>query len=226
MVSIIPVIDISFSGETKKDIFHVQSRSTGIILAGGQNRRFSGREKAFLRIGNRRILDYIYDVFRQIFEEIILVTNSPEKYLDWDFHIVTDIYNIPCSLSGIHAGLFHATKPYAFCTACDTPFLKKELVEAILEKISPGFDLITPQTSLGFEPLCAVYSTRSTTAIERSLDKNECKIQDVFKTKRIKPVSEKYLRKIDTDLISFFNINTPEDLERAQNYNGTTGEAL
>ncbi len=98
---------------------------TGVILSGGLATRFDGREKALMRIGGIRILDRIYNVFNALFDEIILVTNNPIQYTEWDLIIVTDLFDIRSSLTGIHAGLFCATNPYAFFSACDAPFLKK-----------------------------------------------------------------------------------------------------
>ncbi len=189
---------------------------TGVILAGGLNTRFSGKEKALVRVGERRILDYIYDVFLDLFEEIILVTNNPLKYIEWNLNIVTDLFPIRSSLTGIHAGLFYASNPYAFFAACDTPFLKKELIEMIVEKIEPGLEAIIPEISVGLEPLCAIYSKNSLKRIEQHLSENKLKIQWVFKKDRIKKIPENLIREKDPDLLSFFNINSPEDLERAE----------
>lgn len=189
---------------------------TGVILAGGMNTRFSGKDKALLRVGGRRILDYILDIFNDFFDEIILVTNKPTPYLKWDIHIVTDLFPIRSSLTGIHAGLFYASHPHAFFTACDTPFLKKELIETILKKIDPSADAFIPEISAGLEPLCAVYAKKCLSRIEQHLAQDKLKIQRVFKNGRIKKIPEKTLRKNDPDLVSFFNINTPEDLQKAE----------
>jgi len=170
------------------------SSFTGVILAGGLNTRFSGANKALMQIGGIQILDRIYTVFNEIFEEIILVTNDPAKYLDWDLKIVTDIYPYRSSLTGIHAGLFYSTKPHSFITACDTPFLNKELVEAIICAVEPQTDIVIPETSTGLEPLCAVYSKRCQKPIENQLEKEEFKIDRFFSKVRIKKISEKALR--------------------------------
>ena len=98
---------------------------TGVILSGGLNKRFQGKNKAFINVGEHRIIDNIYEVFKSVFDEIILVTNSPMDYLDWDIHVVTDLYPVRSSLTGIHSGLFYAGNPFIFAAACDTPFLKK-----------------------------------------------------------------------------------------------------
>ena len=67
---------------------------SGVILAGGLNLRFSGKNKALLTIDGKKILDHILDIYTQIFEEIILVTNDPLPYVAWDIHIVTDFFQI------------------------------------------------------------------------------------------------------------------------------------
>lgn len=189
---------------------------TGVILAGGQNSRFSGSNKAFIRVGGKRIFDRIYDIFSELFDKIILVTNDPLQYLEWDLDIVTDIFPIRSSLTGIHTGLFYITTPYAFFAACDIPFLKKELVETLVDGIEPHIDIVIPETSEGLEPLCSVYSKQCLKYVEQQLDKKDLKIQNFFQKVHIKTVPESISRKIDPDLLSFLNINTPDDLARAE----------
>jgi molybdopterin-guanine dinucleotide biosynthesis protein A len=67
---------------------------TGVILSGGLATRFEGKEKALMRIDGQRILDRIYGVFKDLFDEIILVTNNPFQFLDWDLDIVTDLFRL------------------------------------------------------------------------------------------------------------------------------------
>ena len=189
---------------------------TGVILSGGLNTRFDGENKAFIRVGGRRIIDRILDVFSDLFDEIILVTNHPELFLQWDLTIVTDIFDLRSSLTGIHTGLFYSNNPYAFFSACDTPFLKKELVEILVKQIEQKIDIIMPETAAGFEPLCAIYSKRCLKAAEDHLKANKVKIQWAFRSNRIRNIPENQLRTVDPELRSFLNINTPEDLVRAQ----------
>ena len=194
----------------------MNNHCTGVILAGGQNSRFFGTNKALARVGGKQILGHIVDVFRDLFDEIILVTNDPSQYLQWDINIVTDIFPVRSSLTGIHTGLFYTNTPYAFFAACDIPFLKKELVETLLDAKEPRIDIVIPETAKGFEPLCAVYSKRCFKPFEAQIVHNELKIQHVFNKVRVKTISEDILRKSDPDLRSFFNINRPEDLTKAR----------
>jgi molybdopterin-guanine dinucleotide biosynthesis protein A len=189
-----------------------------VILAGGLSTRYGGENKAFLRVGGMRILDRLFAVYGELFDEIILVTNNPGEFLEWDALIVTDVFPVRSSLTGIHAGLFYARHPFAFFSACDTPFLEKELVETVLDSLEPGIDLVIPQTSAGLEPLCAAYSQRCLKAAEEHILQNKFKIQMALSGKRIKKIPEDVLRQKDPELRSFFNVNSPEDLARAERF--------
>ena len=81
---------------------------TGVILAGGRNRRFPGINKSFQKVGTHTMLARIHTLFSMMFEEVILVVNEPALFLDIDALIVTDIDPSQCALAGLHAGLFHA----------------------------------------------------------------------------------------------------------------------
>jgi len=197
---------------------------TGVILAGGRNTRLSGRNKAFIRVGGKRIINRLYHIFKDLFEETILVTNDPIQYLEWDYHIVTDLFPIRCSLTGIHAGLFYTATSHAFFAACDSPFLKKDVVETIINGIEPGIDVLIPETSEGLEPLCAVYSKQCLKVIEQQIVQQKLKINRFFSKVHVKKIPEDILLEKDPNLISFFNINTPEDMERAEKMErGTLG---
>ncbi len=189
---------------------------TGVILAGGQNKRFDGQNKAFLRVGGKRIIDRLLEVYTRLFDQIVLVTNDPAAYMDIDAMIVTDHYSVRSSLNGLHAGLYAATHEYAFFAACDTPFIRGALIRRLLDVLAHKVDIIIPSTSAGFEPMFAVYKKTCLPAMVWQLERDLLKIQGVFRKVRVKTVAEADLREVDPDLISFFNINTPEDLVRAR----------
>ena len=54
----------------------MEHQCTGVILAGGLNTRFSGKKKALEKIGGKAILSYTYDLFQDVFDEVILVTTG------------------------------------------------------------------------------------------------------------------------------------------------------
>ena len=193
----------------------MKSGCSGVILAGGQNKRFNGQEKAFLQIGNQRIIDAIVDTFRQLFQEIIIVTNTPQAYLEFDVVLATDIFSTRSSLTGIHAGLFYASLPYAFVAACDAPFINPSLIRLLMRQLDQKADIIVPQTANGIEPMCAIYSRKCLKPIESQLKDQRYKIDAFYRHMRVAMVKEDALRRIDPELRSFFNINAPADLATA-----------
>ena len=192
-----------------------QHTCTGIILAGGESKRLNNVEKSNLLVGNKRIIERMMTVFEKLFSEIILVSNRPTSYLEWDTIIVKDLYTKRSSLAGIHSGLFYTKTDHAFIAACDTPFLKLDLVKTVIQNVRQGIDVVLPRTKVGIEPLCAVYSRRCIQAVQNALDRDNLKIRNLFKKLKVKEVPEMTLRKTDPGLVSFFNINTPDDLEKA-----------
>ncbi|MGM0453832.1 MAG: molybdenum cofactor guanylyltransferase [Thermodesulfobacteriota bacterium] len=188
---------------------------TGVILAGGLSSRFSGQNKAFFELAGRRIIEPIIEVFAEIFDDILIVTNTPLQYLEWDVDLVSDIFPVRSSLTGIHAGLFYSRNPYIFVAACDTPFIQKEMVELVLSEIEPGVAAVMPETPSGTEPLFAVYARQSLDRVGRHIRAGKLKIQRVFSRQRVKKIPPARLRQIDPELRSFFNINTEKDFHSA-----------
>lgn len=190
---------------------------SGVILAGGRSSRLHGKNKAFIQIGGKSIFERLYNLYLQFFEEIIVVSNDPLAYVNWNVQIVTDIFPHRSSLTGLHAGLFSIQNPYAFFCACDAPFLKKNLVETILDQIDHRSQIIVPQKADGFyEPLCAVYAKTCVGPIEAQLSQKKLKISNIFNLVRTKVIAPEILKNSDPNLISFFNVNTPEDVKKAE----------
>ncbi|MBL0715316.1 MAG: molybdenum cofactor guanylyltransferase [Desulfosarcina sp.] len=181
-----------------------------IILAGGLNSRMGGRNKAFLKVGGRRIVDRTLGVLQSIFNEILIVTRQPALYEDLPARVIADIYPARSSLTGIHAGLKHAVAEYAFVVSCDAPFLKPELVTMLLDELEPAVDVVVPSHDSHFEPLCAIYAKRCIPHIEDQLERDEYQIIRFFPRINLKKVPVAKLQKADPQLRSFFNVNTPD----------------
>ncbi len=191
-------------------------KTTGIILAGGKNLRM-GQNKAFLEVQGERIIDRIKRILIDLFDEVLLVTNSPRDYLDLDLRTVTDLYREKGALGGIFTGLFHASFSHAFVAACDMPFLNKELISHLV-RLSPGYDIVIPRTDDGLQPLHAVYSQRCLPFIEDLLKRGNLKILDFFHRVRKREVPAGEIIPLDPHLSSFLNLNSPEDLSRIQTF--------
>jgi len=189
---------------------------TGIILAGGRNLRM-GENKAFLKVNGERIIDRTRNLFSDLFDEILLVTNSPLEYLDLNLRMVADLTPGKGALGGIYTGLFHASHSHAFVAACDMPFLNRALISHLID-LSPSYDIVIPKTEDGLQPLDAIYSQKCLPFMEDLLKKDDLKIIDFFHRVKKREVPTEEILLFDPKLASFLNINTPEDLIRARDY--------
>ncbi|OPY08394.1 MAG: putative molybdenum cofactor guanylyltransferase [Syntrophus sp. PtaB.Bin001] len=185
---------------------------TGIILAGGKNSRI-GKNKAFLEIAGERLIDQTIRIFRQLFPEVILVTNEPHLYLNQDVTLVTDIYKEKGPLGGLYAGLFYASFEKAFLSACDMPYLNIEFIRYMMER-AEGYDIVIPETSEGYFPVHAVYSRRCLPSIKGLLIKNRLKMTGCFKGARVLFIPESVIKSYDPEEKMLLNINTDQDLQQ------------
>ncbi|RJP55812.1 MAG: molybdenum cofactor guanylyltransferase [Deltaproteobacteria bacterium] len=187
---------------------------TGVILAGGKSKRM-GRNKAFLEINGQRMIDRIADIFEDTFEEVILVTNSLIEYLHLDLRIVTDLIPNKGALGGIYTGLFYASFQHIFVTACDMPFLNKGFIDYMLSKVG-NFDAVVPLSSDGLQPLHAIYSKRCIRHIDALLELDDLKITGFYPKVRVREISLQEILSFDPKSSLFFNINTPDDMEKVR----------
>lgn len=186
---------------------------TGIILAGGKSSRM-GRNKALLDFGGRSIIEHTADLFKSIFPEVILVTNTPEEYANLGIKIVTDIFPGKGSLGGIYTGLFHSSHDYSFIASCDMPFLRRELIEFLIS-LKDGYDVVVPRLKDGHEPLHAVYSKRCLKPIKSMINREDLRIIGFYPKVSVREVPEEELAPFNPEPSSFININTPEEYETA-----------
>ena len=189
----------------------------GIILAGGLGTRMGHAKKAFITIGNQTILDRLLAVYRPLFPEILLSARDPLDFADYDLPVAQDQFEARSSLTGIHAGLHAMHADYGFFAACDAPFLQPALVKTLLAQVQPQDDVVIPLKNDGYqEPLCAVYSRRCLPFIADQLGRNDFKIINFFDKIRVRQIPARQLAPADPDLLSFFNVNRPEDLAQAE----------
>jgi molybdopterin-guanine dinucleotide biosynthesis protein A len=192
----------------------MRSDVTCIILAGGASRRM-GQDKALIQIEGIRLLDYVYGKCQELFKEIIIVTNQPQQFIDYQTPVVGDEIPGAGSLGGLYTGLKRASNDYSFCVACDMPFLKPELIAYLIEKRLHN-DVVIPKTRAGFEPLHAIYSKRCIEPIKMLLERGEFQILKLLPEVQVHYCGEEEIKKIDPTLISFTNVNTKKDLFKIQ----------
>ena len=198
---------------------------TGIILAGGKSSRM-GFNKAFIEIpghlyagsannkhenSTTTIIERTVRLFNKIFDEIIIVTNSPLEYEQFDVRIATDLIKGAGSLGGIYTGIFHASSEHIFAVACDMPFLDKDTILKMIDMADEA-DAIVPFVNNQFHPLHAVYSKNCLKPIEKAIMENDLRVNNLLKKIHIKKVEEIFTS--EPAYLSVYNVNTKDELDQ------------
>ena len=187
-----------------------QNSITGIILSGGRSLRM-GQNKAFIQIEGLPIIERICTLFKQLFREVIIITNETELFLNLASKIYTDIIPNKGALGGLYTGIYYSMFEYSFCVACDMPLINKSLVEFLVQNIR-GEDVIVPRTKDGLQPLHALYSKNCLNAIKETIERGKYKILDFYSRVNVKIIEEEDFICLDPSKASFINVNTPEEL--------------
>jgi len=192
------------------------TKPTSIILCGGKESRFGG-SKSTACVGGITVMERIIRVLEPLSREIIAVT-SPEKRnlpVGIKARIVTDRYPGKGPLGGIYTGLLHTKSHFAIAVACDMPFLNAALLSRMLD-IADGFDVVVPRLEgTMVEPLHAIYARSCIHEMKARIESGQLSIAPLFGRLRVRYVTKEEYLPFDPRMLSFFNINYPEDFERA-----------
>lgn len=195
------------------------SRCTGVILAGGQSRRYGGAPKGLERVGGVRIVDRVATALGAVTDSLLLVANDPAA-ASWlpGVRVAGDVLEDQGSLGGIHAALHHAGGP-VLVVAWDMPFVPPELLSA-LRGLGASADAVVPESDSrrGVEPLCAWYAPACRPAIERRLAQGDRRVVSFFDDVRLSRLPAEAVRRYGDPAWLFMNVNAPDELLRAQSH--------
>jgi len=191
-----------------------QQAITGVILAGGQSSRM-GQNKALMSLGGKRLVDRVVEVMREVFRDLLMVTNTPEVYADLGLPMVRDIWPEKGSLGGVYSAIYHVTTPYCLVVACDMPFLNAAVIRYLITQIA-NYDVVIPDVLDELQTLHAIYSKACLQPIERRLAAHRLRIVGFFPDVRVRTVTASELQPYDPELLAFQNLNTPEEFQAAE----------
>jgi len=184
---------------------------TGVILAGGENTRMPVL-KAFIKVDGITIINRSLRTYIQTFRDTFIVTNQPELYSQFGIKMLGDVYDIRGPMSGIFTSLINSSEPWIFVSACDMPFLNRDLIEYMASR-RPGYDAVVPLYKGIPEPLHAFYSTRLTYSMEKALLFGKKALKDFLRSKKVKYLPVRDIIKFDPEAKSLINLNTPQDIK-------------
>lgn len=189
---------------------------TGIILAGGKSSRY-GMNKAFVEINGVRLIERVVRVMESVFEQMIVITNTPRDYAFLQLPMYVDLIKGLGPLGGILTGLEAISDDTGFVVACDMPFLNADLVRSMVD-MRDDYYAVVPKITWKIEALHALYDKRCLPAIRELIDSQEYQTTKFFKKIRVRYVEEDEIRASDPFLRSFVNINSPRELLDAERF--------
>lgn len=180
-------------------------------MAGGKSRRM-GRDKAWLDLGDGRpIVQRAIDAMREVADDVFLVAND-ERFSTLGLRVVPDRFPDGGALGGITTGVGAAEHERVLVAACDMPLLRSAVFRLLVDR-SESHDVVMPKVGDEFETMHALYTKACVPAMERALGAGKMRVIAFFDDVRVLTLGEDELRRVDPDLVSFTNVNTPEELE-------------
>lgn len=198
-------------------------KKSAIILAGGFSKRF-GQGKGLVKLAGKHLILYVLEGISSVADETVVVTSSSEQRGAFEHlvgrraRVVVDKYETRSPLVGALTGLEKAQGEYSLLLPCDTPFISREIASLLLD-LCIKRNAVIPRWPNGYiEPLQAAYRTKPTlAAAEKALKQKRLNLRSMIAhLKEIRYISTLVLQQTDPRLLSFFNINTQEDLKKAE----------
>jgi molybdopterin-guanine dinucleotide biosynthesis protein A len=194
---------------------------SALIFAGGRATRLGGRNKALLDVGGRRIIDRIVEALGPLVAETLLLTNDSSLAELGHVRLVFDAAPHAGVLPALASGLQAASGELCLAVACDMPFVSTRLFEYLLGlQAAADADVVIPRSETAptsLEPMHAVYRRASVLgAIQAALERGQQRMISYFPSVRVREVEPAEWQAVDAAGLAFFNVNTPDDLARAQ----------
>jgi len=184
------------------------------ILAGGRARRFGGRDKSALPVGDDRIIDRQLGVLREVADEVALVAPDAARFQHLGLPVWIDCWPDAGPLGGIYTAVVRAAAPRVLVVACDMPFLRAPFLRHLIAS-GPGVDAVMPRTADGYQPLCALYTRECAEPLRRQRAAGVLKVSALLASIRVRELPPEEIAPFDPDDTLFFNVNTPDDYARS-----------
>ena len=193
-----------------------------IILAGGEGNRIGGN-KPFMKLDGRSLISYVLEVTSKVSNEAVVVVGRDklkcfEALLPKDVKVAMDITSGRGPLIGVYSGLKHLRSEYAVVLPCDSPFIHEGVLKYLISR-AEDMDAVIPLWPNGYiEPLHSIYKVSTALkASEAAIEKEDFRIYNMIeRLERTIYIPVEKVKKFDPELLTFFNINSVEDLKRAE----------
>jgi molybdopterin-guanine dinucleotide biosynthesis protein A len=194
----------------------------GLVLAGGMSTRF-GSNKALAKLEGKPLIAHVVDLALHVADEVVVAIGRESstvvyrKLLPKSVTVVKDRLRAKSPLVGILTGLQVMKSGYSLVLSCDTPFVKDDVLKLLFKRAAHSDAAIPKWANGDIEPLQSVYKVKSVIPAARlALHRQEFRVVDMIKRlNRVTYVPVRDIKRMDSDLMTFFNVNTQSDLRRA-----------
>jgi len=202
-------------------------KNSAVVLAGGFSKRF-GRDKCLIELAGKPLVIHVLERISEIADERVVVVGSEEQkdmlsnMLGGRASLVVDRYEGQSPLVGALTGFECVRGEYSLLLPCDTPFISTSVAELLFD-LCTNRSAVIPRWPNGFiEPLQAVYHKKSAvTAAKAALEEKKHNLSSMIaRLYSVRYLSTLVLQQLDPELLTFFNVNTPPDLKRAESLIG------
>jgi molybdopterin-guanine dinucleotide biosynthesis protein A len=197
---------------------------TGVVIAGGRSTRMGSRDKALIELAGRPMIGHVIDRVRpQVGRLTINANGDPSRFARFGLPVVPDtIEDWPGPLAGLLAALDwarHETPDARFVAsvAADTPFLPDDLVARLLGAIENERTSSAIAASDGtWTPIVGVWSVALADELAEALRQGVRAVHHFATAQNSAVVDFPPVQVAGESVDPFFNVNTPEDLEKAR----------
>ena len=183
---------------------------------GGKNSRMNGNVKGLLKLNNMTFLEKIketLDDFSSIYLSINdkFSKNQKQEFEKMGFKLIEDIYKEIGPLGGIYSSLLNCKEEYLFITACDMPFITKNSIEVLCNKVDKNTDgVVFYDKNNKLYPLGAIYSKNVLPIIEEMIEKKYYKLSYLIDKSNFVKIN---IEDTDIELETLSNINTLQEYD-------------
>jgi len=188
---------------------------TGFILAGGKAKRLNGVDKGLLKIQGKSMIEHTINTLKKCTHPIIILSNN-NNYKSFGYPIFADEVKNSGPLSGICKGLSITNTDWNVFMTCDSPFVKQELVQFLINQTA-NHQAIIPSYKGKIYPLNALYHRSSLGVFKNQLNNKHLKVKDALVFLKVKTVELNEEHPFFNQK-SLTNINTFEEYEKYRYY--------
>ena len=181
-----------------------------------------GKNKSFLKVRDKTIIERVRDLLQGIFQDVILITNNPDEYKFLGLTMYEDVYKHKGPLAGIHSGLKHSLTKSNFIISCDIPFMTQEMIKYLVDYKTNKIITIAKADRF-IQQLAGKYSKACLNEAETLLTELlEIERRDEVQEKRrcnvLKLIDRVGAEIIDAENLSFYNEDLYFNMNKVEDY--------